>query len=222
MAAGIIRAPTAAPLPLDEPPGVRPWSQGLRVGPGVAKAKLGGDGFADDRGARLAQRIDDGAVPAGRPAFEDGAAHPHGHVLGFVDVLDADRDAVERRERPPGPVALGRGIGGLAGAVEIEGDERADIGFERFDRLDAALEIGARRVAAVDECGHGFAERQQRDRFRIVRFRRHAIVHRPLPNRSLAAGNAIPAAQPQSASAAAPVPAMRPDTKHSAMLPPDM
>ena len=29
-------------------------------------------------------------------------------------------------------------------------------------------------------------------------------------------------AQPHAASAAAPVPAMRPDTKHSAMLPPDM
>ena len=33
-----MRAPTAAPLPLDEPPGVRLSSHGLRDGPGVAKA----------------------------------------------------------------------------------------------------------------------------------------------------------------------------------------
>ena len=38
VAAGTMPAPTAAPLPLDEPPGVRPTSQGLRAGPGVAKA----------------------------------------------------------------------------------------------------------------------------------------------------------------------------------------
>ena len=38
VAAGTMPAPTAAPLPLDEPPGVRAVSQGLRAGPGLAKA----------------------------------------------------------------------------------------------------------------------------------------------------------------------------------------
>ena len=38
VAAGTMRAPTAAALPLEEPPGVRDTSHGLRVGPGAAKA----------------------------------------------------------------------------------------------------------------------------------------------------------------------------------------
>ena len=38
VAAGTMRAATAAALPLEEPPGVRDTSHGLRVGPGAAKA----------------------------------------------------------------------------------------------------------------------------------------------------------------------------------------
>ena len=141
-------------------------ARGTGLVPGVARrtgrreGKLGGDGLADDRGARLTQRVNAGAVPARRPTLEDGTADLHGHVLGLVDILDSDRHPVEFGERSPGPVAFGGGVRRLAGTVEVKGNERLHRGFARLDGLDTTLQISARRVAPIGEGGDGIAERE--------------------------------------------------------------
>ena len=67
----------------------------------------------------------------------------HGHILGLVDVLDGDRQSIQLGKRAPVLVPRGRSVGRLARALEIERDERLQLGLARIDGLDAALEIGA-------------------------------------------------------------------------------
>ena len=152
--------------------------------PGVAcrarpgERELRRDGLADDRGAGLAQRVDGGRVPARRPALEDRAADLHGHVLGLEDVLDGDRHAVEFGKKPAVPVAGRRSIGCFPCAIEVEGDERVHVWLARVDGLDAALQIGARRVGPVEKGRDGVAEGKQRDGLGIVRGAPRVRVHR--------------------------------------------
>ena len=63
-------------------------------------------------------------------------------------------------ERLAGLVARAGFVGGLARPLQIEEGERHHGGLERLDALDAALEIGPRRVGAVAEFRHRIVEAQ--------------------------------------------------------------
>jgi hypothetical protein len=141
-------AATAAAEPLLEPPG-----RALRV-PRVARAarlargKFGGDGLAEDDGAGLAQRRNGGAVAVGAPAGVERRAHLGRHVDRFDNVLDAERHAIDGRERRPGTPALGRRIGSRAGAGDVDVDERADLRLPDREGLQTTFQDLARAVGA--------------------------------------------------------------------------
>ena len=84
--------------------------------PGIARAarlgsgELGGHRLADDDGAGVAQRRDAGRVLFRAPAGKQRRAHFGRHVDGLDDVLDADRHAVDRRQRLAGAPARGRAV----------------------------------------------------------------------------------------------------------------
>jgi hypothetical protein len=112
------------------------------------RSELGGHGLADDHGAGLTQRDDAGRIATAAIAGKQRGAHAGRHVGGFDDVLDADGQAVDRRERGAAGVALRRCIGRAARAGQVEVLERLDLAFAGLDDGDAALEQRARRIAA--------------------------------------------------------------------------
>src|SRR6185369_6444652 len=66
------------------------------------------------------------------------------HVGGLDDVLDGDRHAVDRRQRPAVGPALRRIVGGLARAVTVDHDKGADGFVELGNPGQRLFEIGAR------------------------------------------------------------------------------
>ena len=144
-AAGTMPAATAAAEPEEEPPGVCSRLRGLRVTDGGQRRQLGGDGLADDDGARPAQRGDAGGV-AGRPAsLEDGAAVLGRHVGGVDDVLDADGDAMQRADALACPARRVGRLRLLERALAVEERPGADLRLERID----AGEAGANQLLAT-------------------------------------------------------------------------
>ncbi len=102
IASGTMKSATAAAEPLDEPPGVRLRSCGLRVGPGCRLANSVVTVLPSSSAAGLARQRDAGGVALRLPAFVDRRAPFGRHVLRVDDVLDAERHAGER--------ALGAGL----------------------------------------------------------------------------------------------------------------
>jgi hypothetical protein len=98
-ATGASFAATAAADPLDAPPGVRVTSRGFLVGPWDEERILRGDGLADDDCAGGSQPAYDDGVPVRPPSSEDFGAKFGRHVGGIDDVLDRDRQAMERSWR---------------------------------------------------------------------------------------------------------------------------
>ena len=103
--------------------------EGLRAG-----AELGRVGLADDDRAGAAQAGDDQRVCRRDVVAVDRRAVGRPHARGVLEVLDGDRQAVQR---PGRLVARERGVGrrGPAQAqLGVEGDDRVE---QRVDRLDA-------------------------------------------------------------------------------------
>ena len=163
-------------MPLDEPPGVRRVSNGLRVRAGSPPPKHTVTGLADQHRAALPQRAHAGRVGYRLMAFEQFAAELGRHVIGLHQVFDADRHAVDGAQRLTGLVSDTGFVGGLARPVEIEKGERHYGGLERLDSLDTALEISARRVCTAAELGDHAVETQHPMRCRIVGSRRRLLV----------------------------------------------
>src|ERR1700719_2091085 len=90
-------------------------------------------------------------IPLGTPALVQVRAHLRRHVGRLDDVLDADRHAVDRRARPAFTPAPRRLRGSFLSRRDIQSDEGANPGLKPLNRCEAALQIGARRIAASAE-----------------------------------------------------------------------
>ena len=99
-ATGTMKSATAAADPLDDPPGVCAGLCGLAVGPGCAQRELGGHRLAEHHRAGLARERDAGRVLR-RPVagIESASRSAVGMSCGVDDVLDAERQAVQRSAR---------------------------------------------------------------------------------------------------------------------------
>src|SRR5439155_24661254 len=89
------------------------------------------------------------------------APHLSGHVLGLEQVLDADWHSVNERERTPDFPAQRAGVGSLASARLVQRGKGFDHRLALVDRLEAALEIGPRRVDAIAKLCCRIVERER-------------------------------------------------------------
>ena len=99
-----------------------------------------------------AHRSDQPFVGGGDIVAEYRAAEGGAQSRGFLQVLDPDRQAVQRRQ----PVAAGhRGIGilrGGAGPIEVARDHGVDRMVHRLDARDAAFQqLGRRELLLADQ-----------------------------------------------------------------------
>src|SRR5215470_4765310 len=149
-------AATAAAEPLLDPPGVRARSQGLRVPRGSVAA---------NSVVTVFPRM---TAPASRKAATAAASRPEHQpsnngepipVGSLDDVLDANRHAVDCRQWFVVTPAPGRRIGGSSRPIEIGMNKRADLRFPHGKRIEAALEVGARRVISASELRSGVKKR---------------------------------------------------------------
>src|SRR5260221_2134498 len=102
---------------------------------GRARGKLGSDGLAEYEPARRSRERHTGGVGSGLKALIGSGAVSGRHVAGIHDVLDADRDAVER----PAPRAAVERLSCGQRLFRIE----MLPGANDWLALDDALEIGA-------------------------------------------------------------------------------
>ena len=127
----------------------------------IGGAELGGDGLGENRRAAIAQRTGMGAVLIAAIASHCWTVELGRHALDLVKVLDRHRHAIDHRQRAVLPVACGRFIRRLAGDSDGSGDKGFYIGLARRDQLQPTLQIGARRIAAIEEAGNGIEPRHQ-------------------------------------------------------------
>ena len=125
--------------------------EGVAGRPRRGLAELRGHGLPHDARPALAQRIYMRGIANGLPSRVDRAVHLGRHVHGLVEVLDADRHAVDRREWTVLPVARRGPVRCLARALDIGGHERLNVPFALLDRLQTAFEVIPWRVEAVEE-----------------------------------------------------------------------
>ena len=161
IASGTMPAATAAAEPLEEPPGVRVAIVRIAGLAGAEQRHFGGHGLAHDHRAGLAQQRDRGAV-AVRPA----AGVQHGavlgrHVGGVEDVLDADRNAVQRPHR----LAVGAGFVErarlAAGVLRIEKGPGLDVAVDLLDAGEAGFRYLLGGNGAVTQRGDRGGERRR-------------------------------------------------------------
>ena len=132
-ASGTMPSATAAAEPLDDPPGVCAGLRGLAVLPGGEAGKFGGDRLAeDDRAGRPRQR-DAGRVGGRAVALVDRRAVAGRHIDGVDQILDRDRNAVQRPAGRRCIAVPGRGKRRLA----VEMMPGADHRLARRDPLEA-------------------------------------------------------------------------------------
>src|SRR5262249_10849854 len=121
-----------------------------------------GHGLADDHRAGGAQPRHHGRVPP-RPAPGGERGAELGREIGGVDdVLDRDRDAVERTERTTLRAALVEGARLTERGVAIEMGEGADLAVPRVDAIEAGADILLRRERAAGDLRGGFGRGQGR------------------------------------------------------------
>ncbi len=101
--------------------------------PRCHEREFGGDRLADDDGAGGAQLRHQRGVHAGAAAGVERGAVLGRVVLGVDDVLDADRDAVERPQRAAGPAVRVERIGLRAGMGGVDRGEGVDLALARLD-----------------------------------------------------------------------------------------
>jgi hypothetical protein len=121
--------------------------------------KLGGHGLAQDHRARRAQPLDHRGVPGRPPPGVEWCAVLGRHVARVDDVLDADRDAVQRPLGPADPPRLVAAPGLGAGELGIEegpgldprlvGRDALEAGLGQLERADLALAEQALRLEAA-------------------------------------------------------------------------
>ena len=111
--------------------------------------ELGGHGLADDDGAGGAQPGDDGGVMPW-PASGGERGTEFGRIVrGVDDVLDRDRNAVQRAERVAQHTALVEHARLRKHMLAIEMGERSDLAVERFDASETGAGIGLGRNRAA-------------------------------------------------------------------------
>ena len=122
-----------------------------------AGAELRGVGLADDDRSRRTRRGDDPFVVIGDEVTEDDAAMGGDEAAGFLQVLDADRQAVQRRQLVAVDDRLVRLTGRRSGSGEVTGGDGVDRGVHRLDAGDAAFQqfawgeaFGADQAAGLD------------------------------------------------------------------------
>jgi hypothetical protein len=144
-------AASAAPLPLVGVPGVARRRPGQVEG-GAADGELVGGELAEEHGSGLRQPGGDGRVPLRHMVFEDARMRGRADALGRVDVLEPDRDAVERPFAPAGG-DLGLGLPRvLAGAIRGDEEEARKLSVEGLDAAKAELgELDRRQRLGLDQ-----------------------------------------------------------------------
>jgi hypothetical protein len=144
-----MRAATAAADPDEEPPGVCAWLCGLRVG--MIIGELGRHRFSDDDRAGGAQLGDHGGVVAG-PATRRERRSEFGRIIrGVDDVLDRDRNAVQRAEGVALRAALVERARLRERVLAVEVDERFDLAVESFDAVETSADIILGRNSATGD-----------------------------------------------------------------------
>lgn len=128
---------------------------------GIEKAQRCGDGLSQDDRARIAQRTHNGAVILRKVAVKGSAAHLRGHVASFNQILDADRHAVDSRERTAVAVPPGAGVGRGARACRVHYHPALELAFALGNHVQAAFEIFPRTVAAINKVGAGIMKGQR-------------------------------------------------------------
>jgi hypothetical protein len=123
-AALAIPAATEAAEPLDDPPGVCATFHGLRV----------------PRGSDAANSVVTVLPRMTAPAGKERRAHLRRHVERLDNVLDADRYAVERRQRLTGTPARGRSLRGFPRRSKIGANESADARLPELEQFERAFE----------------------------------------------------------------------------------
>ena len=141
---GTMPVASATADPPDEPAAERRRIERIagRTIDGVARVRAGAEfrrvGLADDDRTGLAHRRHDAFVGSGDVVAEDRAAEGGAQTSGFLQVLDADRQAVQRRQI----VAARNGCIGRfrcdAGSVEVARDHGVHRMVHRLDAVDAA------------------------------------------------------------------------------------
>ena len=82
--------------------------------------------------AAISLRMQRGGVR--RDPVAPGRGTAHGDLaLDLDEVLDRDRDAVQRADSMAGPDGLVRGLGGKPGVGGVDRDEGVELGFQPFD-----------------------------------------------------------------------------------------
>ena len=123
--------------------------------------ELGGDGLADDDGAGGAQPGDDGGVVPGPASGGERRTELGRIVRGVDDVLDRDRNAVQRTERVALHAALVERARLREHMLAIEMGERPDLAVERFDARETGAGIGLGGNRAGGDFGGSLARGQR-------------------------------------------------------------
>ena len=98
-ASGTMKSATAAADPLEEPPGVCAVFERIARLAGMRHRELGGHRLAHDDRARVPEQRHARGIGARTMPGVDGRAVLRRHVAGVDDVLDRDRNAVQRTAR---------------------------------------------------------------------------------------------------------------------------
>ena len=117
----------AAPVPPEEPPGVRVYRLAQDGADGFPpNGELVEVGFCQDQGAGLPEAADDKGVVAGDKPRQGGGAGGGGHVEGIHIVLQHHRDAVEGTGELPGFFQPGVQPVGLLQCPGVDQDDGVD------------------------------------------------------------------------------------------------
>lgn len=131
---------------------------------GIETGELRGDGFSEEDGPGSAEAGDDGRILVGDLGFPGGESGGGGESFPVVEVLDAERDAVERSAEFA-LRAFGIEPAGLCeGLLTLEGDPGVDFRFPAVDLLE-------RMIQDFDAGGFSLNETavQAADGFRFLR-----------------------------------------------------
>src|SRR5439155_171814 len=101
--------------------------------------------------SRLLQPPDDGRIGLGRAVGQDLRAARGAHTRGVVEILEGDRNAVQRADGPAGRQRALRGARGGQGGLVAHGDVRAERRVQRRDPLQVhAHHLDRRHLLARD------------------------------------------------------------------------
>src|SRR5262249_42737609 len=117
--------------------------------------------------------------------------HLRRQVARFEQVLDANRQPINRRQRAASLPARRAGVSSGAGSSLVERSKSLHHGLVRRDRLQTTFKIGTRRVRAVAEAWRGIVKGACPESAWIVGFQSscgHAILSLPSSSSALHPG----------------------------------